>query len=441
MPFSLTFCPSLVLGLRCARSIVWGIGLTLAFHAPCQAQASTNDNTKANTSNPSPAPLVLLAAPVLRPEIIKSLQAAQDAMKAGQLVVALSLAQQTLTLPGITPEEKPVIQRTLAGVALQMKNYDLAISTLESVLQDMPDTVPVPQRTQLIESLLSVCQQAQDFERFVQWSRVYLELEGTNATVRPVYIQTLALLKMHKEVVAEINIKMKLDQAAQLKTPENELRMLAISQRQLKDDAGYNDTLKRLLVDYPSKAYWSEMIARLARQASFNARYDLDLYRLLELTGNMEEANEYMDMANIALKNGLPAEAARVMAQAEAQGLLGKGPDAVMHQKLKIEVKQKVAEDEKALPALERSAKDANTIASLAEVYAAKQQWDAAMASYNKALAMGGLRREAEIKLHAGWAHFKAGQKAPAIQLWDSIKDDATAMSLAQLCKIWATTH
>jgi tetratricopeptide (TPR) repeat protein len=112
-----------------------------------------------------------------------------------------------------------------------------------------------------------------------------------------------------------------------------------------------------------------------------------------------------------------------------------------MHQKLKIEVKQKVAEDEKALPALERSAKDANTIASLAEVYAAKQQWDAAMASYNKALAMGGLRREAEIKLHAGWAHFKAGQKAPAIQLWDSIKDDATAMSLAQLCKIWATTH
>jgi tetratricopeptide (TPR) repeat protein len=286
-----------------------------------------------------------------------------------------------------------------------------------------------------------VCQQAQDFQRFVKWSREYLALDGANTTVRPVYIQTLAVLKMHKEVVEEINIKMKLDLAAQLKTPENELRMLAISQRQLKDEEGYNETLKRLLLGYPSKAYWSEMIARLARQASFNGRYDLDLYRLLELTGNMEEANEFIDMANIALKNGLPAEAARVMAQAEALGVLGKGPDALTHQKLKLEVKQKLAEDEKALPGLERSAKDANTIASLAEVYAAKQQWETAIVSFNKAMALGGLRREAEVKLHTAWAHYKAGKKTEAVQLWDSIKDDTTAVSLAQLFKIWAINN
>jgi len=435
MPTPLTLYPTLAQWLRWALSTLGGIGLTLAFHAPSQAQ------TNPNTSNPSPAPLVLSAAPVLRPEVIKPLQAAQDAMKSGQPELALSLAQQTLALPGVTAEEKPVIQRTLAAAALQLKNFSLAISTLENVLQDMPDTVPVAQRTQLIESLLSVCQQAQDFQRFVKWSREYLALDGANTTVRPVYIQTLAVLKMHKEVVEEINIKMKLDLAAQLKTPENELRMLAISQRQLKDEEGYNETLKRLLLGYPSKAYWSEMIARLARQASFNGRYDLDLYRLLELTGNMEEANEFVDMANIALKNGLPAEAARVMAQAEAQGVLGKGPDALTHQKLKLEVKQKLAEDEKALPGLERSAKDANTIASLAEVYAAKQQWETAIVSFNKAMALGGLRREAEIKLHSGWAHYKAGKKTEALQLWDSIKDDTTAVSLAQLFKIWALNN
>lgn len=435
MSSSFSFLPFQAQVLRWASHFVLGVVLMLGFQTPCQAQANSN------TSAPNAAPLILTTAPVLRTEVIKPLQAAQDAMKAGQLDLALSLAQQTLAMSGITADEKPVIQRTLAGVALQMKNFPLAISTLESVLQEMPDTAPVLQRTQLIESLLSVCQQAQDFQKFVQWSRIYLELEGTNATVRPVYIQTLAVLKMHKEVVDEINIKMKLDQAAQLKTPENELRMLAVSQRQLKDDAGYNDTLKRLLAAYPSKAYWSEMIARLARQTAFNGRYDIDLYRLLELTGNMEEANEYIDMANIALKNGLPSEASRVLMLAEAQGLLGKGPDAVMHQKLKTEVKQKVAEDEKALPALERSAKDANSIASLAEVYAAKQQWDAAMANFNKALAMGGLKREAEIKLHAGMAHFKGGQKAAATQLWDNIQGDASAMSIAQLWKIWADSH
>jgi hypothetical protein len=50
----------------------------------------------------------------IRPEVAKSLQAAQDALKAGQLESALTLAQQTSAMPDITPVEKPIIQRTLA---------------------------------------------------------------------------------------------------------------------------------------------------------------------------------------------------------------------------------------------------------------------------------------------------------------------------------------
>ena len=371
----------------------------------------------------------------IRPEVAKSLQAAQDALKAGQLDSALLLSQQTLAMPGITVLEKPLIQRTLAVAALQAKNFPLAISTLENLIQDMPDSTPAAQKRPLIESLLNASQQAQDFPKLVDWARIYLKLEGSNPTVRPVLIQTLSVLKRHDEVVQEMKEKMRLDEAAKVKTPESELRMLAVSQRQLKDDSGYNGTLKRLLQNYPSKAYWAEIIPRVARQANFNARFDLDLYRLLEQTGNMEDAYEYVDMANLALKAGLPAEASRVLEQAYATGLMGKGSDAVNHQKLRQQIQQRFNEDEKALPALEKSAKDANALASLADVYAAKQKWDQSLALYNKALAMGGLRREAETRLHAGIALFKLGQKAEANTLWDSIQGDATAIELAQLWK------
>ena len=371
----------------------------------------------------------------IRPEVAKSLQAAQDALKAGQLDSALLLSQQTLAMPGITVLEKPLIQRTLAVAALQAKNFPLAISTLENLIQDMPDSTPAAQKRPLIESLLNASQQAQDLPKLVDWARIYLKLEGSNPTVRPVLIQTLSVLKRHEEVVQEMKEKMRLDEAAKEKTPESELRMLAVSQRQLKDDTGYNSTLKRLLQNYPSKAYWAEMIPRVARQANFNARFDLDLYRLLEQTGNMEDAYEYVDMANLALKAGLPAEASRVLEQAYATGLMGKGSDAVNHQKLRQQIQQRFNEDEKALPALEKSAKDANALASLADVYAAKQKWDQSLALYNKALAMGGLRREAETRLHAGIALFKLGQKAEANTLWDSIQGDATAIELAQLWK------
>ena len=371
----------------------------------------------------------------IRPEVARSLQAAQDALKAGQLESALALSQQTLAMPGITAVEKPLIQRTLAVAALQAKNFPLAASTLENLIQEMPESTPAAQKRPLIESLLNASQQAQDLPKLVDWARIYLKLEGSNPAVRPVLIQTLSVLKRHDEVVQEMKEKMRLDEEAKVKTPESELRMLAVSQRQLKDDSGYNSTLKRLIQNYPSKAYWAEMIPRVARQANFNARFNLDLYRLLEQTGNMEDAYEYEEMANLALKAGLPAEASRVLEQAYATGRMGKGSDAVNHQKLRQQIQLRLNEDDKALPALEKSAKDANALASLADVYAAKQKWDQSQVLYSKALAMGGLRREAETRLHAGIALFKLGQKAEANTLWDSIQGDATAIELAQLWK------
>jgi tetratricopeptide (TPR) repeat protein len=377
----------------------------------------------------------------VRPEVAKPLQAAQDALKAGQFESALTLSQQLLAMTGITPAEKPLIQRTLAVAALQAKNFPLAVSTLESLIQEMPGETPAAQKIPLIESLLNASQQAQDFARVVTWARTYLKLEGSNPSVRPVLIQTLSVLKRHDEVIQEVKEKMRLDEAAKLKTPESELRMMAVSQRQLKDDGGYNSTLKLLLEKFPSKAYWAELIPRLARQANFNARYDLDLYRLLELTGNLEDAIEYVDMANLALKAGLPAEAARVVEQGYSAGLLGKGGDAANHQKLRQQIQQRLTEDDKALPALEKSAKDANALASLADVHGAKQKWDLAQVNYGKALAMGGLRREAETRLHAGIAFYKMGQKAEAIKMWNSVQGDATAVELAQMWKLWQTNN
>jgi hypothetical protein len=58
-----------------------------------------------------------------------------------------------------------------------------------------------------------------------------------------------------------------------------------------------------------------------------------------------------------------------------------------------------------------------------------------ALATYNKAIEMGGLRREAEIKLHAGIALNKLGKKEDAEKMWDSIQGDPTAIEVAQLWK------
>jgi tetratricopeptide (TPR) repeat protein len=391
--------------------------------------AVTSLQAQAQTANPS--------APVIRPEVLKLLQASQSAVKESQFEKALSLAQQAMSVPNITKDERPYVLRNLAASALQVKNFELAVNTLESLIQELPDTTASDQKLALIESLLSASQQAKDLDRFVKWARTYLDMGGRNASVRAIYIQTLSVLKRHEEVIKEVKNKIKDDEALKVKTPENELRLMAYSQRLLKDDAAYNASLKLLLQSYPSKAYWAEAIPRVARQANFNVRLELDLYRLLEITGNLEDVTEYTDMASLALKNGLPAEALRVVELAYKESVFGKGSDAANHQKLRQQAQQKLNEDEKAFSALVQSAKDANAISSLADVYASQQKWDMAMTSYNKAIEMGGLRRESEIRLHAGIALSKLGKKAEAEKMWDSVQGEPTAVELAQLWKIW----
>jgi tetratricopeptide (TPR) repeat protein len=325
----------------------------------------------------------------------------------------------------------------LAIAALQAKKFPLAILTLEAMLQEMPEGTPAAQKIPLIEALLSASDQAQDLSKLVTWARIYFKLEGGNPSIRPVFIQSLVKLNRHEEVIQEVKEKIRLDEASKVKISQNDLRIMALSQRQIKDEAGYNSTLKMLLQNYPSKAYWAEAIARLGRQANFNSRFELDLYRILEVTGNLEDTSEYVDMASLALNVGLPAEAARVVELAFASGKMGQGSAAANHQKLRQQIQVRLAEDDKALPGLEKSAKDANTLASLAEVYTSKQNWSQANAFFGRALAMGGLRREAETRLHAGIVLFRLGQKAEAAKMWDSVQGDATAVEFAQLWKIW----
>ena len=145
----------------------------------------------------------------------------------------------------------------------------------------------------MLETLVSASQQKKDYPRLVKWARQYLQEGGSNVSMRTVMIQVLAVTGQHAEVVKEMQEKMRLDEVAGKKTAEEELRMLAVSYRNLKDNAGYQSTLRQLLTAYPSKGYWSETISRLAQAPGLNQRLELDLYRLLEESGNLEEADEF----------------------------------------------------------------------------------------------------------------------------------------------------
>jgi hypothetical protein len=239
-------------------------------------------------------------------------------------------------------------------------------------------------------------------------------------------------------VVTVMLAKIRQDAATGKKTPEAELRTLAVSYRQLKDDAGYMATLKQLLSAYPSKPYWAEVIGRMSQQAGLNTRLELDLYRLLEQTDNMEDAAEYMEMAALALKAGLPSEAVRILNKGFDAGILGKGAEATAHNKLRTDAQKKVREDDALFAQLEKTAKDGASWAAVGDVHFSRQNWSAAHAAYAKAIESGGLRREHEVRLHDAISLIQADQKQAARQQLALVNGDATAVELAALWAILA---
>jgi tetratricopeptide (TPR) repeat protein len=240
-------------------------------------------------------------------------------------------------------------------------------------------------------------------------------------------------LNAHEDLVREVQIQVQLDAVEKRKPNEAFLRLMAVSQRELKNTNDYEATLWSLLENYPSKEYWREVIERQAQKATVNPRLELDFFRLLEETGNLSGKEEYLEMAQLAIKSGMPAEALRVLNTGFEKAVFSQVADGADPIKLRLQVQTQSEKDAIALDQLEKSAKNGNEFAALADAYLSKRQWTQAVVNYDKALRIGGLRRPAEVLLHSGIALIKSGDLEKAKKVFAQIHDDPTAHVLAKL--------
>lgn len=363
----------------------------------------------------------------MRPEVAKPLQAAQEAIQAKQPDVALQKIQEARSTPQLTEPEKMFLERLSVVAAMNAQKFDVASTSLDYLLQSQQ--LSATDRLTLTETMVSVSQRNKDHAKVVQWARRYAQDGGKNQRVHMMKVQALALQGLHKDVVQEMADAYK---ATGYQPEEAELRIYAFSQKQLKDDAGYISTLTQLVTRFPTKDYWSDLLSIMGRAPGINARTQLDVSRLMDAAGTMEEAEDYLDTAQFAIKAGLPYEALRVLDQGQVAGLY-KGTTAANATKLKQQAQQRAAEDDKALKSLTLASDNAPMLVQLGDVLLSKGQWAEAAEAYQKALGKGGLKREADARLHCGIALVKTKQFDAAKAMLQSVAGDASSMQMANL--------
>jgi tetratricopeptide (TPR) repeat protein len=363
----------------------------------------------------------------MRPEVAKPLQAAQEAIQAKQPDVALQKIQEARLTPQLTEPEKMYLERLSLVAAMNAQRFDVAASSLGYLLQSQQ--LSAADRLTLTETMVGVSQRNKEHAKVVQWARRYAQEGGKNQHVHMMKVQALALQGLHNEVVQEMSEAHK---ATGYQPEEAELRIYAFSQKQLKDDAGYVSTLTQLVTRFPSKDYWSDLLNIMGRAPGINARTQLNVSRLMDATGTMEEGEDYLDTAQFAIKAGLPYEALRVLDQGKFAGLY-EGALAANAAKLKQQAQQRAAEDEKSFRSLTLASENGPTLVQLGDVLLSKGQWSEAADAYQKALSKGGLRREGDARLHCGIALLKAKQLDAAKLMLQSVAGDTSAIQIASL--------
>jgi hypothetical protein len=213
---------------------------------------------------------------------------------------------------------------------------------------------------------------------------------------------------------------------------ESTLRMLAASYAKLGDDAGYINTLEKLLAHHPKKDYWADMLARVQNKPGFSDRLMLDVYRLQLATETLDDPAQYLEMAQLALQAGLPAEAKKVVDAGYAAGKLGTGAEAERHRRLRELANKQTLEDEKTLNA-DVIGRNAEALVNTGQALVTAGRIDRGIELLEHGIAKGGLKRPEDAKLHLGQAYLNNGNKAKAIETFKSVRGGDGAADLARL--------
>lgn len=369
----------------------------------------------------------------LRPEIGKPLQAAQDLMRAKKYKDALIKVNEADGISGKTPNETFTIERMRASAAAAAGDNATAAKAFEAVIAS--GRLAAGEQMKYVQTLGGLYYQAKEYPKAAVWLSRYLKEGGEDPAVRTLLIQTYYLSGDYTHAEKEIAAQIQADEKAGRTPTDEQLQLLASCAIKQNDKAAYVNALEKLLAYHPKKEYWADLLGRVQTKPGFADRLSLDLYRLKQSLDQLTTAGDYMEMSQLSLQAGFPAEAVKAVEQGFKSGTMGTGADAERHKRLRDLAAKTAASDQKTMAQNEVEAskgKDGTGLVNLGFAYVTTGQYDKGLALMEQGIRKGGMKHLEDAKLHLGVAYLRAGQKANAIQTFKSVQGTDGAADLAR---------
>lgn len=424
------------------------VGLNAAPALTSTAHAQKNPMPSAATSGQSAPTGGTAGAPTappadsVRPEIFKLLDPAaiKPLMDAKNYTEVQSRITQADAIANKTPYEDYVINRMKVTLGSATGNDQMSIAALEAIIAS--NRMQGAQQADFIQALANDYYNAKDYPKAIEWFKRYQKESPTPEKVRPQLTRAYYLSNNFTEAKALLLPVIAASDTSGTAPSQEDLRLLASIGIKMKDDPTYLVALEKLAQYYPTDEIRADLLNRgVSRKPGFDVQTNMiNVYRTEAFTLKTMSADEYVDLAELALQAGFPTEAKKAMDAGYAANVLGTGGNAAKHKALRDKATKGAADDAKNIASGEAAAAKAKTGAGLVNLgwaYATMDQYDKGIGFIQQGIAKGGLKAPEEAKLRLGMAQAQAGKKADAIATFQTVKGGGGAGDLA---KFWITT-
>ncbi len=423
---------------RRAARVVFAVALAWGLATMASSPARADDAQGAAAAGGAAA-----ATPpkdTVRPEVGKPLQAAQALMKEKKFKDALVKIHEAELVPQLTAYEKYVIDQMRGSAAANDGQDEVAVTSFESVISS--GRMPAADNLKLEMAIaVTYYNKLKDYPKAAKWASRYMKEGGTDPTARDLVINSYYLNNEYAPAIVELKSLLEADEQANRATSEQHLQLLLSCYVKSNNGAGVSSTLERLLVAYPKTMYWEQAISHLVHKAAFAERLELDLLRLRFALGDFKHDSDYMDMAQLSLEAGYPAEAKKVIDKGYASGMLGKGAEASRQKRLQSMADKAAGDDLKAIGTGDVDADKAKTGDGLLNSgfnYVMNGKFEKGLSLMEQGMRKGRLKHPEDAKLHLGIAYYMAGDKSRAAQILRTVQGNDGVGELAHLWAVFA---
>jgi tetratricopeptide (TPR) repeat protein len=404
----------------------WSLGIAIAAVAIVGAAGPRNALAQAGCSGNGK----------ISKQIAIPMDAANKAMKARRWQEVLNKVREAQGVTGyMKSATDEFYMHEFQGVAYsQLKQFPEAARELEIGLKS--PCMTEPNKHERYKELTAVYAAMRNNPKIIEYGNLTLKSGPDGDT--PIYVaQAYFESGQNKDAIRVMSETIAAAEVRGQKPKEQWLLLLQSACAKIQDHACVSRQYEKLVTYYPKTDYWLNLTSSLTQLDNLNDTQQLNIMRLAAYVKVMKRPEQFKEMAQLALDQGLPCEAQTVLEGAFTGNIFKEQREKDVNTRLLDKARAACSPAKAALAQNEAKAQASTTGDDDVKVgagYLTSGDAAKAVTVLQRGISKGKLANPDEAGILLGIAQLKTNNKAEAAKAFKTVKADPT---MARIAKLW----